>query len=540
MERTLFTDNDLNELIGLALSLGARDVPGWSTAEQRLVRERPRRSPSVAAVRDAKASILRGEDPLGQAYCRVRSAEDRRAEGAVYTPPVIVEAMLAWAAGQVVPARIVDPGAGSGRFTVAAGRKFPQARLYAIEQDPVAAILCRGHIAAAGLADRATVNVEDYRDWKIPQLPAGQRTLFVGNPPYVRHHQIEPRWKEWLVSQGEALGLRPSMLAGLHVHFLVATVGKARDDDLICFITSAEWLDVNYGRMVREMFLNGAGGHRLVVIEPTAEPFPGTATTAAISCMKIGASPKSIHVKRVTSCEGLGQLEGGQRVGRDRLRDERRWSGLTRRRRTAPAGFVQLGELCRVHRGQVTGANKVWIAGRHGHGLPKSVLYSTVTRARELYEAGTELCDAGALRDVIDLPQNLDELDGGARKAAELFLAVAQARGADTGYVARNRKAWWSVGLREPAPILATYMARRPPAFVLNTAQARHLNIAHGLYPREPMDDLLLHRLVEFLSSRVLLSDGRTYAGGLTKFEPKEMERILVPSPDMLKAGVEV
>jgi hypothetical protein len=29
------------------------------------------------------------------------------------------------------------------------------------------------------------------------------------------------------------------------------------------------------------------------------------------------------------------------------------------------------------------------------------------------------------------------------------------------------------------------------------------------------------------------VDDGRTYAGGLTKFEPREMERLLVPDPFM-------
>src|ERR1700694_2554447 len=99
---------------------------------------------------------------------------------------------------------------------------------------------------------------------------------------------------------------------------------------------------------------------------------------------------------------------------------------------------------------------------------------------------------------------------------------------ADKGYVAENRKAWWSVGLREPAPVLATYMARRPPAFVRNRAEARHINIAHGLYPREPLQQQTLISLVNYLSKAVSVVDGRTYAGGLTKFEPREMERIPV------------
>jgi len=80
-------------------------------------------------------------------------------------------------------------------------------------------------------------------------------------------------------------------------------------------------------------------------------------------------------------------------------------------------------------------------------------------------------------------------------------------------------------------------MARRPPAFVRNTALARHLNIAHGLYPRQALSETILTNLVGYLSGAVTLSEGRTYAGGLTKFEPREMERLLVPDVELLSQG---
>ena len=80
-------------------------------------------------------------------------------------------------------------------------------------------------------------------------------------------------------------------------------------------------------------------------------------------------------------------------------------------------------------------------------------------------------------------------------------------------------------------------MARRPPAFVLNRAGARHINIAHGLYPRQRLSDKVLTSLVDYLAVATNVSDGRTYAGGLTKFEPREMERLLVPDIDLLEQG---
>jgi hypothetical protein len=81
-------------------------------------------------------------------------------------------------------------------------------------------------------------------------------------------------------------------------------------------------------------------------------------------------------------------------------------------------------------------------------------------------------------------------------------------------------------------------MARRPPAFVINKADARHINIAHGLYPRGPMSAQAQMTLVRFMQSNISQRSGRTYAGGLTKFEPREMERLIVPGPAMLSAGV--
>jgi hypothetical protein len=45
------------------------------------------------------------------------------------------------------------------------------------------------------------------------------------------------------------------------------------------------------------------------------------------------------------------------------------------------------------------------------------------------------------------------------------------------------------------------------------------------------MSDAALDGLARHLSRQTTTADGRTYAGGLTKFEPGEMERLLVPEP---------
>ena len=518
------------ELIAAALALGAREVPGWIAEERALAAKSPRSSGALAD--QLRRDVEHGLDPLGQEFCRLRSPAERRPLGATYTPFEIIDFMVSWAATSGAPQRIVDPGAGSGRFLLRAARRFPRAELVAVEIDPLAAIVCRGNLAAAGLADRSRVILADYRSLVLP--PIDGTTLYIGNPPYVRHHQVHSEWKRWLILEATRRGYRSSQLAGLHAYFFLATAIGARSGDYGAFITAAEWLDVNYGRLIRDLFLDRLGGLGILVIEPAANPFPDAAATGAITTFKIEAKPEGVRFDRVKTIFDLAHPREGRTVRREQLAVEQRWSHLSRAQNAIPAGHVELGELFRVHRGQVTGANRIWIAGKHSRDLPPSVLFASVTKARELLSAGLTLADSSNLKQVIDLPADLSVLSKEERSTVNRFLKLAKSAGADQTYIARNRKAWWSVGLKDPAPILATYMARRPPAFVRNLAEARHINICHGLYPREELSEDYLSSLVKYLARHMTLAGGRTYAGGLTKFEPREMERIPIPTPEQI------
>ena len=517
-------------LAALALALGADSVGELTKAEIALLAGAPK--VEKATVADLRAKIRIGDDPLGEVFCAVRTAKDRREQGAVYTPVPIVKAMLDWAETVGVPDRVVDPGAGSARFLLESGRRFPNAALVAVETDPLAALLARANLAVNGFAHRASITLCDFRSAVFPNIDG--RTLYIGNPPYVRHHLISSRWKKWLKQESQTLALKASTLAGLHVYFFLAIARRAKTGDYGALITAAEWLDVNYGQLVRDLFLASLGGQGVYVIEPEAEPFPGTKATGAVTTFTVNSTPSSARFARIDKLDNLDHLSGGRHVRRDRLIAESRWSHLTRKAQTIPEEYVELGELCRVHRGQVTGANRVWIAGEHSEDLPDEVLFPTVTRAIELIRSELILSDAAPLRSVIDLPVDLSEFSDRKREVINRFLERAARMGGKENYTAKHRKAWWSVGLREPAPVLATYMARRPPTFVLNQAAARHLNIAHGLYPREPMPSKLLTALVKYLRGAATTRGGRVYAGGLTKFEPREMERIAVPNPQML------
>jgi N-6 DNA Methylase len=231
-------DTGQRHLVSLAAALMGNPA-GLSPSEKNLLAHAQRVDSRLIA--HARTQILAGKDVLGAVFCSLRSAEQRRQRGATYTPAPIVDAMVAWAQAEISsPARVVDPGAGSGRFLIAAARKFSNAQLIAVELDPLATLMLRANAAVHGFADRLAVHLVDYRSFALPAIACP--TLFIGNPPYVRHHNISQQGKTWFAVTANRLGLTASKLAGLHIHFFLKTRELA---------TRRLWYLHHRGRMAR-------------------------------------------------------------------------------------------------------------------------------------------------------------------------------------------------------------------------------------------------------------------------------------------------
>lgn len=477
------------------------------------------------------AAVQAGEDPLGDAYCRINSPESRRGRGQTFTPDFVVQGMLTWVRRQRKSiVRLVDPGAGSGRFTLAGLRAYPKAEAVAAEMDPTVALILRANLAAAGFADRAEVRVGDFRDLELPAIKG--TTLFVGNPPYVRHHDIHRDWKEWYSRTLRRFGHDGSQLAGLHLHFFLKTLELGSPGDLGCYVTAAEWLDVKYGQALRQLLTNGLGGKDVFVVDPEVQIFGDAMVSAAITGFSHGSDRTEVRFAEVASEAQLRKLAAGTPVAVQAAKAEPKWSFLVKGGRAAkPEGFVELGEMFKVSRGQVTGLNRVWVASPGAPDLPSRFLVPVIADSTDITAAQGVIENSKALKRLVCLPRDFMDLARAERSAVERFLAWARSQGAHETYIAKHRNPWWSVTTKPAPPIVMTYMGRRPPAFAVNKARAQLINVAHGLYPRNERDfnESQLARVVTWLNENVQQADGRVYAGGLTKFEPGEAMRILVP-----------
>lgn len=445
--------------------------------------------------------------------------------------------MVAWILKRH-PQRVVDAGCGSGRFALAVTRARPDLSILAVDVDPVATLLCRANLNVLG-ARRAQVIQGDYTTLTLN--PIAGRTAFVGNPPYVRHHQMSPRQKAWATSVAAKLGLKLSGLAGLHVHFFLAAALQARPGDIGCFVTSAEWLDVNYGAALRHLLADWLGAESIHLLNPDSVTFEDAMTTAAITCFRAGDASPEIRFRLVNSSADLGDLDaGGSLTNRNTACRTARWGTLLKRPHSSDqnANLVPLGTLVRVSRGIATGANEFFLLNREEarrRGLTRWVR-PVISRAEEIFASLGTIRDSDDRKMLLDLPGDLD-LDNLSHQSVRDYLAEGESLGIPKRYLCSHRRPWWRLGAGAAPPIVATYMARQAPGFALNVDGLALVNVVHGLYPRTALTSSEMRALVTFLNEQrpSYRGAGRTYQGGLEKFEPREMEALLVPSQSQLE-----
>lgn len=514
----------IGEVVGLAQACGALEVGGPPSAPERALLAKAI-SPGKTAAARTRSAIRNGEDPLGDALCRVRGGRERRPLGAFYTKSSLVEPMVIWALEQC-PETFVDPGSGSGRFSISAAEKNRNVSIVAVDVDPVATLITRAALAAVGATGATVIN----GDFLRVDLRLGQgRAAFVGNPPYVRHHGLTPETKRAGERLAREAGHAFSKLAGLHALFYLATLAKhARPGDVGCLVTSSEWLDVGYGAVVREMFTNGLGGRSITLFDPRSIPFDDAMTTAAISTFCIGELRPAATLRRVRRGTGIVLETRGREVERETLMRAKRWSPLF-------SGDSQgnengtIGEIFSVSRGQVTGANRFFVMSRRearARGI-EAFCTPVIAAAEEVFASDGVIRDADDRLVALTVSRDLE-----VRRHAKLaaYISAGEAAGIHRGYVASRRRPWYAITFRKP-PIVATYMARQAPKFARNPNGLGTLNVVHGLYPRQPLGEAELDEVVATLNrSRArFVGRGRTYHGGLEKFEPSEMANLPLP-----------
>lgn len=494
-----------------------------------------------------------------------KTQKERNRLGQFATPTLLADDVLQYARGllpEAAPVRFLDPAIGTGSFYSALLRAFPRERIAAAQGFEIDRHYC-SPARALWQGEALKLTLGDFTATQPPK--ADERfNLLICNPPYVRHHHMDKAEKSRLLSAtAAACGVEMAGLAGLYCYFLGLSHAWLADDGIAGWLIPSEFMDVNYGRPVKQYLLHQVELLRIHRFDPNDLQFGDALVSSAVVWFR-KRRPKAAHEFEFTYGGTLAKPKQSRHVPAAALQGATKWTGLA----TSPVKIAhegsRLADFFAIKRGLATGSNSFFIMTRaqiKERGLPMKFFKSILPSPRYVETDIIEREPDGAPkieRQQFMLDCRLPESDLEARyPKLWAYLQTGKPEVAET-YLCSRRSPWYAQENRPPPPFLCTYMGRglerraKPFRFILNRSEATAANVYLLLYPKPalaralektPGLALLVWEFLESISPETLLGEGRVYGGGLYKMEPKELANVpanaiaaMLPADEMAPA----
>lgn len=381
-----------------------------------------------------------------------------------------------------------------------------------------------------------------------------QVNFLISNPPYVRHHYIsqENKIKLFAMTKNET-GLFLSKLAGLYCYFILCAHKWLAPNAICGWLIPSEFMDVNYGRILKKYLLNNVHLLRIHRYNPQNCKF----NDALVSSCVVWFKNENLTENYTIDFSYGGTLERPEirrNIEKSTLEMHRKWTQFPVKENVHPqiyhSNTPTLGEFFTIKRGLATGDNDFFILSKkqiENLNLDMQFFIPILPSPRHLKcdeifsdEEGYPrldtqyfLLNCALQEDEIKeyYPSIWNYLEGGLDTTAQKYLC-------------RNRRIWYFQESRMATPFLCSYMGREndahasPFRFILNHTRAIATNSYLMLYPNALLQNIItqtpsvLHKVwntLNHIAADDLEREGRVYGGGLKKIEPKELSYVKCP-----------
>lgn len=476
----------------------------------------------------------------------------RKARGAFFTPEPLARYVTDWAVRSVTD-KVLEPSCGEAAFLLAAVDRL--AALHDAAADPTtphldgvelheaSASAARDLLRAAGV--EADVRVGDF----FMVEPTGSYDAAIGNPPYVRYQDFSGESRTRSREAALRAGVPISNLASSWAAFTIHAALFLRKGGRLGLVLPAELLTVNYAAPVRRFLLERFASVDLVLFEERVFP---EAEVEVVLLLADGYDEGPTDHFRVFQSRDADDLADTPVVRSWTPEDlDAKWTPSLLSSDALSAfsslthgdDFATLQTWGETTLGMVTGNNRYFALS------PERVadLRLEETDLVRLSPPGSRHLRALTLTD-----KALEDLgaagastwlfrpSGEPSKAARRYIKAGEVSGVNDAYKCRIRPDWWRVPMVPPADLLLTYMNADTPRLCTNRARVHHLNSVHGVYTRPEVKRLANDYLpLASINSMTLVGAetvGRAYGGGMLKIEPREADRLPMPSPALVDA----
>lgn len=391
---------------------------------------------------------------------------------------------------------VIDFGAGDGRFSV--GDKFNS--YLGIEID-------KTRCSSTQLSDRACIQFGC-----AFEHVEGEYSACIGNPPYVRHHDLEKKWRDRVAVKFSVLtGTELNRKCNLFVYFMILGLLKTRADGLVALVVPYEWVSRPSAKPLRDYITRNRWDVHVYRFEESI--FDNVLTTASLSIIDKRSKNGKWNYYKI----GKGNL----------VRKTSNSTGSNR----AILPYENRGAVW-AKRGMSPGTQKVFTLteGERIHeGLELTDVYPCVTSLRDIPRSIVQLTKSAFRSRFVNegkkcwlIASNVSEPNISSRLRRYLDSIPIERR--DT-WTCNTRDVWYKYDLfHSPNMLLSTAFVSHGPKVVINSVGAYCLGSVCGIYSN---DNLSWRSLRDYISEINFEKQVISHANNLKKVEIRQLNSIL-------------
>lgn len=479
----------------------------------------------------------------------------QKLRGGYYTPKLVADFLARWALRDA-NTTVLEPSCGDGNISVTAAERLLALgarpgeiteRLTSIELDSDEAekAIQRLRTLGVGITDAPVINADFFSYCRDMALSTARFDAVIGNPPFIRYHHFDERYRKPAFQIMRNVGLRPTNLTNIWVPFVVAATLLLRDTGRLAMVIPAELLQVGYTAELRRFLADNFAAITIVTFRKLL--FDGAQQEVVLLLASRTTMGRSgINVVELEDDHQLASQDfllhdQGDLKSIDHSTDKWTQYFLSEaeiqllRRLSRDPSLIRFGDLASVDVGVVTGNNNFFVltdaqadANRLGP-FTVPLVGRTAQLPGIVYSESDMAADRAAnARCHLLLPPN-DPKEVLPAAVAD-YLAQGEDRAVHEGYKCSIRKRWYIVPSVWTPDAFLFRQINRYPKLVLNETAATSTDTIH----RVRFHDKTLvrptvaafHNSMTFAFTEVI---GRSYGGGVLELEPNEADTLPLP-----------
>ncbi len=470
-----------------------------------------------------------------QDYIESINLEHRKQFAQFFTPQPIAELMAKWILGNTILKTVLEPAFGLGIFSRELLKHTTNISINGFDIDPTIYKIATEYFQPF---NNVNLKLDDYmyNDW------GNKYDGIVCNPPYFKFHDFDN--KNILKELENRINVKLNGFTNLYTIFLLKSIHQLAPNGRAAYIIPSEFLNSDYGVLVKNYLIKSKMLRHLFVIDFKENVFDDALTTSSILLLANDNFNEKINISTICSVSDISSIhsyiENYPQTSGEYIYDQQdldasvKWRQYYQKQNSdSYKNLVPFSNYAKVVRGIATGSNDYFTFNKskvEKYSIPKQNLLPCICKAKDV--KGNFFTE----HDFFNLQQQdvtiyLFNGLGGLENSVLKYIQDGEIQNINQKFLTKNRKPWYALEKRPPAPIWVSVFNRNGLRFIRNEANISNLTSFHCVYPifSDSISDININLLFAYLLTdtaiEIFNDNRREYGNGLKKFEPNDLNK---------------